>query len=176
MHDTTITLKKYYFSFDTDLVAKKFLHVQDFVAYMELSFGIDFAKPGLLLLNEMHYSPDIYVVLTEYIYTTNYAVTIIATGIMETHSSIYTHLLAHVAVRAWIVRQLAFISTLHAKGMHTEYLTHALESSIVLAEIQRHYSEYLTWGGYPAIVISTSMAAKKSRLKEMIHKIYDKDI
>ncbi len=79
MHDTEIISKKYYFSFDSQVVAKKFTHAQDFVAYIQLSLGVDFMTDGILLLNEMHYSPDIYTILSEYLMHPSYRVKIVAT-------------------------------------------------------------------------------------------------
>ncbi len=46
----------------------------------------------------------------------------------------------------------------------------------MIQEIYRQYSQYLIRGGYPAVVTATTVLQKKNRLKDILQKIYDKDV
>ena len=63
LSDHDISQKKYYFSFEDDIVAKKFKNADDFKGYMQIKYGINFYENNILLLNEIQYSKNIISVL-----------------------------------------------------------------------------------------------------------------
>lgn len=65
LNDVSIQQKKYYFSFEDQIVAKKFRDANDFKQYMQFKYHMDFHEPHLLLLNEIQYSKNIFKVLKE---------------------------------------------------------------------------------------------------------------
>ena len=138
--DTEISVKKYYFSFEDDIVAKKFLNADDFRGYMQIKYGINFQEPSLLLLNEIQYSKNIISVLDELIQDTTIKTTIIVTGIAQTQSEEYQNL----QKQTISIHPLSFFDFLYYRGIHTTYLTIDNPSPIMFKELQGLLEEYLT--------------------------------
>lgn len=144
MSDASFGPKKYYFSFDDDIVAKKFKSADDFVSYMQIKYGIDFWSDNLLLLNEIQYSKKLLTIFHELLQQ-NIVTQIIATGIVHTDDIEHTTLVNTGKVSTITVHALTFYDFLDVKNIHTDYLTLEKSSSVVFREIQSHFDEYLTW-------------------------------
>ena len=142
--DTDISVKKYYFSFEDDIVAKKFLNADDFRGYMQIKYGIDFQEPSLLLLNEIQYSKNIISVLDELIQDNTIKTTIIVTGIAQTQSEEYQNLQKSELTQTISIHPLSFFDFLYYRGIHTAYLTIDNPSPIMFRELQDLLEEYLT--------------------------------
>ena len=142
--DTDISVKKYYFSFEDDIVAKKFLNADDFRGYMQIKYGIDFHEPSLLLLNEIQYSKNIISVLDELIQDNAVKTTIIVTGIAQTQSEEYQNLQKSELTQTISIHPLSFFDFLYYREIHTTYLTIDNPSPIMFRELQDLLEEYLT--------------------------------
>lgn len=175
MSDASFGPKKYYFSFDDDIVAKKFKSADDFVSYMQIKYGIDFWSDNLLLLNEIQYSKKLLTIFHELLQQ-NIVTQIIATGIVHTDDIEHTTLVNTGKVSTITVHALTFYDFLDVKNIHTDYLTLEKSSSVVFREIQSHFDEYLTWWWYPAVVTSSTADRKQQILRWIIQKVYDKDV
>ena len=175
MTDHTLSQKKYYFSFDEDIVAKKFKNVDDFVWYMQIKYGIDFNQPNLLLLNEIQYSKDILQIFNELL-ARNIRTQIIATGIIHTRSQEYQQLIQSRYVRTITVYPFSFFDFLDMKDIHTTYLSLQNPSQVVFKEIQWLFDEYMIRWWYPALVTSSTQDRKQQALRAIIQKVYDKDV
>lgn len=175
LSDHSLSQKKYYFSFDEDIVTKKFKNADDFVSYLQIKYGINFQEHNLLLLNEIQYSKKIFTIFQELLdlHTT---VQIIATGVIHTEDEDYRVLAQSASVSVITVHPLSFFEFLDAKNIHTTYLTMEKPSTVVFREIQILFDEYLIWGGYPAVITSSTQDRKQQSLKSIIQKIYDKDV
>ncbi len=173
--DHSLSQKKYYFSFDEDIVSKKFKNADDFVSYMQIKYGIDFAERNLLLLNEIQYSKKILTIFQELL-SYNYDTQIIATGIVHTDDDEYISLAASWMVHSITVHPLSFFEFLDSKKIHTTYLTIDKSSIVIFKEIQTLFDEYLTWGWYPSVITLPSQDRKQQALRSIIQKVYDKDV
>lgn len=142
--DIEISVKKYYFSFEDDIVAKKFLNADDFRGYMQIKYGINFQEPSLLLLNEIQYSKNIISVLDELIQDATIKTTIIVTGIAQTQSEEYQNLQKSELTQTISIHPLSFFDFLYYRGIHTTYLTIDNPSPIMFKELQGLLEEYLT--------------------------------
>ena len=176
LSEETISQKKYYFSFEDDIIAKKFKDASDFKWYMQIKYGINFHENNVLLLNEIQYSKNFIAVLEELLHDTNIQTTIIATGIIPSHTTIYQKLVQTSKVITITVHPLWFFDFLVYRWIHTTYLTLDNPSPIMFKELQGIFDEYLTRWWYPEIVKSTTKIRKEESLKAIIQKVYDKDI
>lgn len=176
MSDSIINLKKYYFSFEEDIVAKKFKNADDFRWYMQIKYGINFHERNLLLLNEIQYSKNIIKVLEELLQDHNIQTTIIATGIIQTHEENYLTLIQSWQVKTITIHPLWFFDFLDNKNIHTTYLSIDKPSSVMFKEIQSLFDEYLIWWWYPEIIKATTKDRKQYNLKAIVQKVYDKDV
>lgn len=176
LSDHDISQKKYYFSFEDDIVAKKFKNGDDFKGYMQIKYGINFAEHNILLLNEIQYSKNILNVFHDLIQDQSIGTTIIATGIIQKQSSEYKLLYDSGKISTLTIQPLWFFDFLNYKGIHTTYLTLDNPSLIMFKEIQWLLDEYLTRGGYPEVIKATSKERKEFNLKAIIQKVYDKDV
>lgn len=174
--DTDISVKKYYFSFEDDIVAKKFFNADDFRGYMQIKYGIDFHEPSLLLLNEIQYSKNIISVLDELIQDNTIKTTIIVTGIAQTQSEEYQNLQKSELTQTISIHPLSFFDFLYYRGIHTTYLTIDNPSPIMFRELQDLLEEYLTRWGYPEVIKATTKEKKIQHLRAILQKVYDKDV
>ena len=174
--DNEIHLKKYYFSFEEDIVAKKFKNSDDFRWYMQIKYGINFHERNLLLLNEIQYSKNIIGVLHELLQDIDIQTTIIATGIIQTHQDDYLNLIQSGKVETITIHPLGFFDFLDYKGIHTTYLNIDKPSQVMFKELQWLLDEYLTRWWYPEVVKATTKDRKQHNLKSIVQKVYDKDV
>jgi uncharacterized protein len=176
MSDSAISQKKYYFSFDEDIVAKKFKNAEDFRWYMQIKYGINFSEPSLLLLNEIQYSKNILSIFLELLQDSEVKTTIIATWIIHSQDEHYNSLVASWAAKTITVHPLSFFDFLNIKNIHTTYLSIEKPSLVMFREIQWLFDEYLIRWWYPEIIKSTTRDRKQYNLKAIVQKVYDKDI
>jgi len=176
MSDSKLNQKKYYFSFDEDIVAKKFKNAEDFRWYMQIKYGINFSEPSLLLLNEIQYSKNILSIFLELLQDNTTKTTIIATWIIHSQDEYYNSLIASGQVKTITVHPLSFFDFLNIKNIHTTYLSIEKPSLVMFREIQSLFDEYLIRWGYPEIIKSTTRDRKQYNLKAIVQKVYDKDI
>lgn len=173
-HD--INQKKYYFSFEDDIVAKKFKNADDFKWYMQIKYGLNFHEKNILLLNEIQYSKNFISVLHELLEDKEIKTIIIVTGIVQTQSEEYQTLLDSGLSKTITIHPLWFFDFLAYKNIHTTYLTLDNPSPIMFKELQGLLDEYLTWGWYPEVIKATTKDRKEFNLKAIIQKVYDKDV
>jgi predicted AAA+ superfamily ATPase len=140
-----LSQKKYYFSFEDDIVAKKFKNADDFIGYMQIKYGIDFQDNNLLLLNEIQYSKKLLTIFHELL-ALDIKTQIIATGIVHTDDEEYKILLKSGQACTITVHPLGLFDFLDAKSIHTNYLTLSKPSPVMFKEIQHLFDEYLVWG------------------------------
>jgi len=140
--DHTLSQKKYYFSFDEDIVSKKFKHCDDFIGYMQIKYGIDFQQPNILLLNEIQYSKNILHLMYEFL-SYHFATQIIATGVLPKEDPYYYTLLTIDTVETITVYPFSFFDFLAQKNIYTDYLSLSKPSQVVFREIQSLFDEYL---------------------------------
>jgi hypothetical protein len=176
MSDSWISQKRYYFSFDEDIVAKKFKNAEDFRWYMQIKYGINFSEPSLLLLNEIQYSKNILSIFLELLQDNKINTTIIATWIIHSQDKDYNKLIESGKVKTITVHPLSFFDFLNIKNIHTTYLSIEKPSLVMFKEIQWLFDEYLIRWWYPEIIKSTTRDRKQYNLKAIIQKVYDKDI
>lgn len=174
--DPTITQKKYYFSFEDDIVAKKFKNADDFKWYMQIKYGLDFYENSILLLNEIQYSKNFISVLRELLSDNTIKIMIIVTGIIQTQDEEYQTLLSSGNTKTITIHPLGFFDFLDYKGIHTTYLNLDNPSPIMFKELQGLLDEYLTRGWYPEVIKATSKDRKEHNIKSIIQKVYDKDV
>ena len=176
MSDSEISQKKYYFSFDEDIVAKKFKNAEDFRWYMQIKYGINFYESNLLLLNEIQYSKNILSIFLELLQDNEINTTIIATWIIYSKDEHYNNLIDSGKVKKITVHPLSFFDFLNIKNIHTTYISIDKPSLVMFREIQWLFDEYLIRWWYPEIIKSTTKDRKQYNLKAIIQKVYDKDI
>lgn len=176
MSSSMIHTKKYYFSFEDEIVAKKFISADDFKGYMQIKYGIDFSLPHILLLNEIQYSKNFLKILDELLHDANVKTMIIATGVIPIHHEDYDRLSASDAVMTLSIYPLGFFDFLEYKGLHTTYLSIDNPSSIIFKELQGLLDEYLIRGGYPEVIKTIVKERREFALKSIIQKVYDKDV
>lgn len=174
--DQDISLKKHYYSFDQSIVSKQFHDTREFMNYFNIRFGIQFDQPGLLLLNEIQYSKDIVALLFRLCSDTSVKTKIIATSVSDPDISSYTERPeAKLRTSCVTIYSMDFYEFLEHKGIHTQYLTTATYSKILLQEIQPILDEYLIWWGYPAVIRAQTQDQKITALQDIIRKIFEKD-
>ena len=144
--DTHISQKKYYFSFEDEIVAKKFKNADDFKGYMQIKYGINFYEHNILLLNEIQYSKNFISVLRELLEDKDIKTIIIVTGIIQIQSEEYQALLSSGDIQTITIHPLGFFDFLAYKNIHTTYLTLDNPSPIMFKELQGLLDEYLTRG------------------------------
>lgn len=176
MSDTALSQKKYYFSFDEDVVAKKFKNADDLRWYMQIKYGINFYEHNILLLNEIQYSKNIISVLHELIEDKEIQTKIIATGIIQTHQEEYDTLIQSWTTQTITIHPLSFFDFLDYKWIHTTYLTIDKPSQIMFKELQLLLDEYLIWWWYPEVIKANTKDRKQHNLKAIVQKVYDKDV
>ncbi len=174
--DHDISQKKYYFSFEDDIVAKKFRNADDFKWYIQIKYGINFYEHNILLLNEIQYSKNFINVLSELLEDHSIKTIIIVTGIIHTQSEEYQNILSSGLSKTITVHPLGFFDFLAYKNIYTTYLTLDNPSPIMFKELQGLLDEYLTRGGYPEVIKATTKDRKEFNLKAIIQKVYDKDV
>lgn len=175
LSDTSLNQKKYYFSFDEDIVSKKFKNADDFVSYMQIKYGINFQENNLLLLNEIQYSKKILTIFHELL-SYEYATQIVATGIINTEDEEYKLLIVSGSACSIMVHPLSFFEFLDSKHIHTTYLTLDKSSVVIFKEIQALFDEYLIRWWYPFVITCQSQDRKQQALRSIIQKVYDKDV
>lgn len=174
--DTTFSQKRYYFSFEEDIVAKRFKNADDFRWYMQIKYGINFHEHNILLLNEIQYSKNIISVLQELLEDLELQTTIIATGIIQTHQEDYNTLIQSWQVKTITIHPLGFFNFLDHKDIHTTYLNIDKPSQVMFKEIQLLFDEYLIRWWYPEVIKTNIKDRKQYNLKAVIQKVYDKDV
>ena len=168
--------KKYYFSFDEDIVAKKFKNAEDFKWYMQIKYGINFYEHNLLLLNEIQYSKNILSLFEELIQDKEMKTTIIATGIIHPQQEDYQKLIKSGQATTITIHPLWFFEFLDNKNIHTTYLSIDRPSMVMFKEIQSLFDEYLIRWWYPEVIKATTRERKQYNLKSVVQKVYDKDV
>lgn len=144
-NDDSIDTKKYYFSFDDQLGVKQFKDGNEFMSFMQIKFGIDFSKAGLLFLNEIQFSKNIGSIIHDLINVHRIGTKIIATGI--THGEYKDFLSLNKEDFTVInIHTLDFIEFLTFKGIHTQHLDPLQFSRIIFDEIHPLLIEFLTRG------------------------------
>lgn len=176
LSDHDISQKKYYFSFEDEIVAKKFKNADDFKGYMQIKYGINFYEHNILLLNEIQYSKNFISVLSELLQDKTIKTIIIVTGIVQTQSEEYQSLLSSGESKTITIHPLGFFDFLAYKNIHTTYLTLDNPSPIMFKELQGLLDEYLTRWWYPEVIKATTKDRKEQNLKAIIQKVYDKDV
>lgn len=176
LSDHSLQYKKYYFSFEDDIVAKKFNDAHDFKWYMQIKYGINFEERNLLLLNEIQYSKNILNILHQLAWDKNCHTIIVATGIIHTLHEEYQTIIHTPWVKTLTIHPLGFFDFLDYKGIHTTYLSLDKPSIVMIKELQWLFDEYLIRWGYPEIIKASSKERKHHQLKAIIQKVYDKDI
>ncbi len=174
--DPELSQKRYYFSFDEEIVAKKFKNADDFKWYMQIKYGISFYEDNILLLNEIQYSKNIFSLFAEFLQDKEMKTTIVATGIIHPQPGDYIKLVQSWQTETIIVHPLGFFDFLDSKHIHTNYLSLDTPSPVMFREIQWLRDEYLIRGWYPEVIKSITKDRKEQSLKAIIQKIYDKDI
>ena len=176
LSDHSLSQKKYYFSFEDEIVAKKFKNADDFKWYMQIKYGINFYENNILLLNEIQYSKNFINVLEELLQDSDINTIIIVTGIIQQQSEEYQKILSWGKTTTITIHPLWFFDFLQYKNIHTTYLTLDNPSQIMFREIQTLLDEYLIWGWYPEVIKATTSDRKEHQLKAIIQKVYDKDV
>ncbi len=174
--DINIQSKKYYFSFEEEIVAKKFKNADDFRWYMQIKYGINFAEHNLLLLNEIQYSKNILSVFQQLLKDKNFNTRIIATGIIQSYSEQYLELIQSGQTKTITIHPLWFFDFLDYKGIHTTYLSIEKPSAVMFKELQGLFDEYLTRWWYPEVIKANTRDRKQQTLKSIVQKVYDKDV
>lgn len=174
--DSSIHFKKYYFSFEEEIVAKKFKNADDFRGYMQIKYGINFSEHNLLLLNEIQYSKNILNVFDQLLEDKNFNTRIIATGIIQSESEQYLKLIESWKTETITIHPLWFFDFLNYKEIHTTYLSIEKPSPVMFKELQWLFDEYLIRGWYPEVIKANTKERKQQHLKAIVQKIYDKDV
>lgn len=171
MQDNTINQKKFFLSFEHDIVAKQFHTVHDVMTSISLTTGIDRSTPSLLLINEVQYSKNLIALIHEMIKINDVKTCFVLTGITNIANYYDNKIIADI-----MIHPISFFDYLESKHIHTTYLHVDSYSPIMMQEIVHYRDEYLTRWGYPAVVSSSTAEHKIHELKVIIQKIYDKDI
>ena len=138
MHDHSISQKKFFLSFEQDIVAKQFLTVHDVMTSISLTTGIDWSKPSILFINEVQYSKNLIALISEIINMPEIQTCFVLTGI----TSISDH--EDKRISDIMIHPLSFCDYLESKNIHTTYLHIDSYSPIMMQEIVHYRDEYMT--------------------------------
>jgi uncharacterized protein len=71
---------------------------------------------------------------------------------------------------------LSFSESLVFKGLQYDLSVELLPTNPILFQLQKEYSEYLLYGGYPQIVLESLLEKKEKKLQQIIQTYIQKDI
>lgn len=171
MQEKSIRQQKFFLSFEHDIVAKQFHTVHDVMTYISLNTGINRSLPSVLFINEVQYSKNLIALIYEMINMPDIQTCFLLTGITPINDYHYDDRVARI-----MVHPLTFFDYLENKNIHTTYLHVNTYSPIMMQEIIHYRDEYLTWWWYPSVITASSAEHKIHELKNIVQKIYDKDI
>ncbi len=165
----------YYYSFEDEFSKLDFLNKQDFINYFTRVLKVDFFKPGLFLLDEIQYVKNNIRLLKALYDDQEIKLQFVVTGswiwnLKEDSSSL---------VGRWVeifIWWFDFFEFLEYKWLNVSSFSLKDYSSSLAKVFWSYYEEYLTFWGYPAVVVSSSKEEKILNLEKIVKKYIDKDI
>lgn len=167
-HLDTQGTKRFYYSFDENVVSKYFQNLDEFLHFLWLKTWCDPQRETILLLNEVHYCTNSKELLQEYA-DKKFPMRIIATGAKPLHFEWHKHIDTHTIHPFDFWEYLQY----HGYNPHNVPLDRGYKS--IYAELQTHFVDFLKRWGYPGVVVEHDEELKRRHLREIVQDVLAKD-
>jgi predicted AAA+ superfamily ATPase len=166
--------KTLYFNLE-DIFGIEFHTKTDFINYFLFEYGFDFYKDGIIFLDEIQYLKNPESLLKSLYDDKQIKTKIIATGSrFWWQKKVWSSLVGRWEIIK--VYPFDFFEFLQAKWKNTEFLDDLNNYSENTYKILENYiHEYMQFGWYPKVVISSSKQEKQNELKKIIDRFLEKD-
>ncbi len=174
LESSDIKQEKYYINFE-DIFDMNFKSKDEFIDYLSFKYKVDFASPGILMLDEVQYFDNIEKLLKSLYDDDSIKINIIATWsglwqLNEFGSSLVGR------KKEIFVYPLDFYEFLELKWVDLKFLSLDRWSNTFYQEIEIYLKEFYTYGWYPEVALASSEDAKIQELWKIITTYIDKDV
>lgn len=168
--------KVYYYSFEDDFFKQEFSDKNDFINYFTISLWVDFYNEGYFLFDEFQYVKNWEKILKSLYDDENVKLKLIVTW-----SWLWSYSDQNEWTLVWrwdeiYIYPFDFFEFLEFSWIKPSTLKFSNLSEKVINLITPYYKQYLTFWGYPKVVVSKTSEEKIKELEKIVNRYIERDI
>ncbi|MDP2090603.1 MAG: ATP-binding protein [Candidatus Gracilibacteria bacterium] len=168
--------KIFFYSFEDDFSKQEFNSKDDFINYFRILLGVNFYEDGYFLIDEFQYIKNGEQILKSLYDDKNIKLKFIVTG-----SGLWTYNEENKGTLVGrgteiFVYSFDFFEFLDYKGLNVVDISIEQLSNSIISLVQPYFDEFITFGGYPAVLNAVTKDEKIRELEKIINRYIERDI